>query len=129
MPLEKFDERTPLAQGYQLQNGDGTNAQFVYSGDPSGSRFDSIMVTNDDVIAHNLEFQVTVNGVKFSIGSIAVPAGAGTGGVPAVEAIAALALGGIGAVILPPLSELYVRAEVAVTGAHTVSVTALGGDF
>lgn len=129
MPLQQFDERVATLNIYVITAADATDFNTVVESPGSGQRVDSILLANDDTIAHVVTFQLSGVIPDCIIGSVNVPAGQGFAGTPPLEAIAALALGAVAALILPIGCNINARADVAVTAAKHLYVCAMGGMF
>jgi len=121
----------------RIQNADGTAFKTIgVAPVADGSRVKAIHITSDDTSAQVLQFCVTIGGVDYILGEIAVPIGAGTDS-------AANSVNGLNPAKMPSLqtdgiahwldlatgSDLKVRSKTAVTAAKTINVFAEVGDF
>ena len=129
MPLSIFDERSALVAGLQLILASGTSDNLIIDTGTQDRRIDSIICTSTDTIDHDVQIKVNYTSGPQVIGSVHVPAGAGYGGVAAVEGMLTLSVSPIAGILLGPGSQLFVRALVPVTTALAVDVLVQGGTF
>lgn len=90
MPLQQFDERQVIA--FQVNLGStATPGTFTVLVNLSAAdaQIDSLMMGNTDTVDHVVTISRSTSAIS-QIGSIKLPAGAGNGTVPLVDAIAAL---------------------------------------
>lgn len=119
-----------------LNNASGTGFNTLVTPGASGTRVDSISVTNSDAAnAYVLQFAVQRSGVDYEIGEVTIAAGSGTNGsAKSVAALNAtdlpfLAYTEAGALFLEQGALLRVRAKTAVSGSNTVKLVAVAGDY
>ncbi len=127
MSTTAFTEYAPLNFTGSINNASGTTAHTLTTAQTGRYRVDECYFTNFDSIAHVINVSLTVGGTRANFASVNVPAGAGTGGVPAVEAVAAAFPAGAVGAALNPTDTLQLQAEVALTGATTLSYAVFGG--
>ena len=117
----------------EVENGDGTTSQDLLTAGANGSRINYISVSSDDTVAVILELYYNDLTTDFLIGSITIPAGAGTDGTtPPVSLLNATAMPFLGedlAYYLEALDKLKIAAKVAVTAAKKVTLVASYGDY
>jgi hypothetical protein len=94
-----------------------------------GGRIDSIVLTSDDTIDHVVEFDFSQGGNRAGFGSINVPAGAGYGLVPRVEAMTVLAQAILNGVVIANFSQLEASLDVVMSTGKTLFIVAAGGSF
>jgi len=121
----------------RLQNADGTSFKSIgIAPVTDGTRVKAIHITSDDTAPQVLQFCVTISGVDYILGEIAVPAGSGTdssnAAVSGLDAERMPALQTDGVVVFLDLatgSDLKVKSKAAVTAAKTINVLTEVGDF
>jgi hypothetical protein len=129
MSFQVFDEHTLVNYLTRIANAQGTTPVAVATAPQPGLRIDAIIAGNDDSIDHVVEFGIDNGAQAHYLGSVVVPAGAGQGGVPAVDVLAALQVGTLGAVLVAPDIEVVARVPVAMQGASYLYLTTVGGLF
>jgi hypothetical protein len=115
-----------------VNNANGTTAVTALTAGSNGTRIDKLIATSTDTSAHDVE--IILNGNV--IGTVSVPAGAGTSSsTPAKDVFAdaniPLPFDAFGNKVayLAASDTLQVQMAVAVTSGKVVSLTALGGNF
>lgn len=129
MAGQSFDEHTPRQDFYNIENADGTAPKGIYTGGGAGTRYDALTVSSDDTVDHTAEFYLSTGGAPVYLGSVVVLAGAGHAGVPAVDALAALAVGTTNGVLMLSGIAFAWRVTVAMTAGKFLALMAVGGDF
>jgi hypothetical protein len=124
--LSIFDEKVPLLAYVNIVNADGTNVKTLTTAQSAYTRFDTILVSNADTIAHVINLWADVASTRF-LGSVNIPAGAGHLGVAPVDLIAALPLTNPGGLVITGAMGLGVHLDVAMVAPYTMHVVALGG--
>jgi hypothetical protein len=126
MGLSQFDETIGTVKQYPLAPADGIVVQDLWDTAPYQSRIDVIVAGNSDVIPHVVRFYYSTGGTTTLLGSVSVPAGAGTLGTPTVDMLAAFPVGLQAGMLMPPGTILQVQNEVVAGAATAVDVTAFG---
>lgn len=129
MGLAIFDERVSFTTRTQILAADTTTLKQI-SGTiaAAAARLDNLLLTNSDGIDHKIVFWETLSGVNYRVGSVDVPAGAGAGGLPAVDAIPLMVSSGQAGILVDNVTVLSFSVEIAVvTGA--VQCLGQGGYF
>lgn len=127
MGLTLFEESYPIVHGGVVVAADGTNAITVGPALAQPWRCDALFLTSDDTISHAVNICVLISPYVYFIGTVAVPAGAGFGVVPPVEAVALLGPASIAGWLFTPLASLALRMEVAVVATKHVNSLLYGG--
>lgn len=127
MGLAIFDESVAQNVAAGIGNGDGTNHINLWGSTPSFVRFDALIASNDDTVAHNLTVWLNINATQWSLGTVVIPSGAGFTNVPPVDLIANLPLAAIGGIVLGSFNQLLISVDVAVSATKLVHVIGLGG--
>jgi hypothetical protein len=127
MQLTQFSERQAINTGLDIVAATGTAYVNLWSAVLSDARLDSLFASNDDVIDHRVDVQVSafLYGLAY-LGSVNVPAGAGHTTGPSIDLLAALDPRQP-YLALAPSDALQLRVQVAVTAAFAVSIAARGG--
>lgn len=128
MGLSIFDEHLPYFDLETITDAWGTAMVPVIGDQVQGVRLDQIILTNDDVIDHEIQLWGGYAGTPLSLmGTVNVPSLAGTDSAhPPVDAIAALPVLIAGVAIAPHFS-IAIGPLVAVTAGQHVYATVLGG--
>jgi hypothetical protein len=129
MPNNIFAEIKPLTAFLSFVNADGLTVKNLTQATSRSQRWDTILVANTDTIAHVVRVYAHKSTTMTLIGSVNVPAGAGTAGVAAVELIAALFPTGSQGAAIEQSDYLQMSVEVAVVVAFTVWVFAFGAEL
>lgn len=129
MGIQQYDESAPLVGMAQIVNADGTGVVTLDTSTTARRRYDSILVTSTAVADHKLTIWTYVGAFGNKLGVVNIPAGAGSGAVPGVEVIAGLALGNVGAIVLPPVTDLKAKLEVTLGAGELMYITLLGGSL
>lgn len=127
MGLATFNEINAIVEQFNFTSADTSNSKSVTTSRTQQARIDSMVVTNTDTIAHVVNvFSKTAGGVENLLGSVSVPAGAGTLGTPGVDVLAGSLPATQSGLLIPALT--FVSAGMAVTiGTGHVWVTSYGG--
>ncbi len=126
---QQFDEHLTLELVAHLTNANGTTMVALGGGTTSGWRWDTAVLCNTDSIAHKVDFQYNQGGAVVNLGAVAVPAGAGTGVVPAVDALAALPAGLQAGLVVKSGDALNWGVEETITAPTFVGLLLVGGSF
>jgi hypothetical protein len=129
MGFERFEEHTLANESYYADNTSGTTFQGVTGSHPEPYRIDAFIFTSNSASPQDVEIGIHIGPLTYPLGQITVPALAGTPGVPAVDAVAALAPPSIGAFLIEPLRTLEARQVTALTGGDVVLGFTMGGTF
>lgn len=130
MAFATFDEVRSFLNHAIIHDTDGTNAAALLSGVTFPLRIDTWLAASIDTVAR--EFVVTIqdsSGTYQVITHFTVPAGAGTGGVPVFDVLAAILPATTQGLVLPPNQGVSVNALVALTAAKYAVFTVIGGIF
>lgn len=127
MGLSQFDETVPRVSQLVLNSGNGTTPATVWDWGTDVARVDAAFVSNNDVIPHVVDLILNNGSVATLLGSASVPAGAGYGGAPAVDVVAAVLVSALNGLPLGIGDFLQVGVEVAITAAFEVHVSMFGG--
>jgi hypothetical protein len=129
MGYEKFEEHALTAVTWPIKNATGTAWTGLWSAVATVTRIDQLVVSNTDTIDHRINFRISYSSNYCYLGGVLVPAGAGVGAIPAVDALAALQKSGQDYIILGVSHTFAVQAEVTVVGSYEVGIMAVGGTF
>lgn len=129
MVLESFKEYAPLFIIGHLANGDGTNYVAFPSGSSSNWRWDKLVLSNSDTIAHNVNLRYNAGGIFAYLGTVAVPAGAGQTTVAAVDLLAALVTAYQQGIPVKSGDQLAWRVEETINAPNFVAVHGWGGSY
>jgi hypothetical protein len=122
----------------QITNGTGTTAQTLYTGGSSGSKITGIVLTSTDTAAQTVQVAIVYSSTTYILGTVVVPAGAGTNGsIPSVNAMAPAILPGLPIdysakpyFLLKNASDAVSVAPLAtITSGKIISAIAIAGDF
>jgi hypothetical protein len=122
----------------QITNGTGTTAQTLYTGGSNGSKITGIVLTSTDTSAQTVQVAIVYSSTTYILGTVAVPAGAGTNGTtPAVNAMAPAILPGLPIdssgqpyFLLKNASDTITVVPLAtITSGKIISAIAVAGDF
>lgn len=127
MGLSQFDEVQPLQQNLRADNSWGTTPTNTANIPVGRYRIDGILLTSNDVIAHDVDFYYATSGAVREIGSVAVPAGAGYGATPPIDALPLLLGTSTWQLVLPAGDLVLISFEVAITSGQFVDITFFGG--
>lgn len=129
MSFQAFDEHTLQVIVGTLDDTTGNTWQVILAPPSNGGRIDAITMSNQDTIAILVEFSIAQGGQPAMLGAVSVPAGAGSGVVPAVDALAALQVGAPGAVMINNGSVFQFRATTLPSAGTYVLALCVGGLF
>jgi hypothetical protein len=128
MPLQQFDETTPLNLARNFVAADGITNHDILVSVKERYRIDTVTLTNSDTIDHAVRLQlVTGIGDPVELGSVIATAGVGYAGIPG-QLYTPFNFNQPDHLIVPPGSTLRGRLEVAATGALGVVVSIFGGE-
>jgi hypothetical protein len=127
--IQTFDEILPNPQGVTFVNADGTTIKVVAGQSLQRIRIDGLIATNTDTIAHVARLYINLAAVNYLLGSVSIPAGAGTLGAAGIDLLAGAIPGVDSTIALAPGQFLTVSMEVAVVLTFTVTVASLGGQL
>lgn len=127
MSLQIFDERVPELFPLVFDDSNSPGTLQLTPNDKLFRRVDSILVTNNDTIDHEIQLRLNNGTAATWLGSVLVPAGQGFGGTPALDLMAgAFPASQVGIAIFI-FTWLDVRCTVALNSGKGVFITALGG--
>jgi hypothetical protein len=129
VPNNIFSELKPLQNFLQIINANGTTVIQLTTTTDRSQRWDTILLTNTDTIAHVVRLFTHIATTQVLLGSISVPAGAGTLGAPPVELLAALFASTGQGCVLNQGNYLMISVEVAVVATFSLFVAAFGGEL
>jgi hypothetical protein len=129
MGIQTFDEILPSLLGVTFVNADGVTIKVVAGNSLQRLRCDGLIATNTDTIAHVARLYLNLAAVNYLLGSVSIPAGAGTLGAPGIDLIAGALPAAVSTIVLGPGQFLTLSMEVAVVATFTVAVAALGGQL
>jgi hypothetical protein len=127
VPLNVFAETIPASTLLRIVNATGTTPVAVISPLLFPIRVDNVYVTNNDAIAHVVSVLLNTGSGSGRVCSANVPAGAGFGGVVAVDVLAVGLPAGQTGIVVASASVLSVAVEVTVVGAFIVAVNVVAG--
>lgn len=127
MGLSIFDERYPAINAITATDSDGTGEVGLPLETPSALRIDELRFFSTALTDHVVEIHIGNNVRPLSYGRVTVPAGAGFGIVPHVEAVALLCPTGKQAIIIPATNSLNFQLDVTLLTGETIDCTAIGG--
>lgn len=121
----------------QIVSADGTNQKTVRAAGANGTKVTSLMAASDDSAQRLLQISVLRGGTNYVLGTVPVPANAGTdGAVPTANLLDITKLVGLAVdndgqpyLFLESGDTLQVKATTAVTAAKTIHVHSDQGDF
>lgn len=129
--------RTIKTPGVSIANADGTTAKTLYTAGADDAVMKSLMITSDDSAAQNVQVILNDGSTDRVLGTVPVPANAGTNGtIVAVDAFSATMLPGLpvdqnGKRVLPLQATHVVKLKsvAAVTAAKTISGVAVVEEY
>ncbi len=129
MGVSVFDEQIPYTDFEKIDNAWGLSHITVIGNTNDRWRLDTLILTSNDVVDHDVQLWSSYSGAAQSlIGTVSVPAGAGTTSLlPPVEAVAIL-LPGRG-FVGEPRDGLAIGPVVAVTAGKFIYATILGAQL
>jgi len=129
MPNNQFSETKPLQNFLQIVNANGTTVLQLTTQTDRSQRWDTILLTNTDTIAHVVRLFTHIATTQVLLGSVSVPAGAGTLGAAPVELLAAVFPATTQGCVLVQGNYLMISVEVAVVATFSVFVGAFGAEL
>jgi hypothetical protein len=126
--FQAFQEIRPFQGVVQLSSANGINPVTLIVNQNVVYRLDAVFLCNNDTVPHVVNFFAPGQGTT-TWASISVPAGAGFGGVAAVELISSLPTAVQAAIVFPINSGWSVGLEVALAAGKLVGITYFGGIF
>jgi hypothetical protein len=129
VPNNIFSEIKPLQNFLQVVNANGTTVIQLTTVTDRSQRWDTILLTNTDTIAHVVRLYVHIATTQVLLGSVSVPAGAGTLGAAPVELLSALFPSAGQGCVLAQGNYLMLNVEVAVVATFSLYVAAFGGEL
>jgi len=127
MPFQIFNETGFLNFAQTWTDADGDSEFTMYSGDYSYKRIDSILVTNEDTDDHIVQVFHQRSGQPYTMCSVNVPAGSGTGGVPPVDIVAAQMPINLGGFVVQTYDDVHWRVEGTINTGKLVHAYAFVG--
>jgi hypothetical protein len=131
--------QTVVNAAVTIANADGTSTKTLRTGSTNGDKIESISITSDDTAAKVLNVYMNVGGTDYRVGTINVPAGAGTdaAATPAVSMLESSSMmpwvrrdsNGRGYLYLASGNILKVAAQATLTAGKTIYVVAHIGAF
>jgi hypothetical protein len=129
MPLERYDEQRPVLAHVALVQASGIDWQLILTAGERGTRVDAITVKSFNTPQNDIRFGFgTAPDVKF-IGNVIIPANAGNGSVPLVDALTPITSTLLQALVFPRGVSFYVKLGTALGENEMISVTVQGGEF
>lgn len=130
MPLQQFDERIMdvLALALDSTYTPGSK-QTIPTNNSYDERIDVLQAVNTDTVAHELSIWLDNAPTAHGIGSVTLPAGAGTGAIPAVDVFAALLPASFHYLYIQSGGAFYASVAEAISSGKNVYVWGLGGGF
>jgi hypothetical protein len=129
MGLTQFEEVHPNTGAMPMDDTTPTTLETVFTAGLYGGRIDGLWASSTDTVDREVEFTVSETGCSdFILGTVTVPAGAGSPGVPLLNCFLALGFTQ-GELILTQQGQLESRLPVVLTAAKTLTVFAVGGNF
>jgi hypothetical protein len=130
--------QTPNRGLAQITNSSGTTAQTLYTGGSNGSKIVGVILTSTDTAAQTVQLGFVYSSTTYILGTVPVPAGAGTNGTaPAVNVLASALLPGLPVdsngqnyFFLKNASDSITVVPLAtITSGKIISAVAVAGDF
>ena len=121
----------------QILNASGTGLVVVATAGANGTKLESLIVTNTDTAAHDIQLWLTISSVNYLLGTIAIPLSSGnTNAAPAVDLLRSAQIPGLAFdangnryLYLASGTVLSAAALVAVAAAKTVNLFGQGGNY
>ena len=128
MGLQAYEESTPVWNYEEIVTADGLNYVDLIASQRGIWRIDSIRVSSNDTIDHEVQFCLNDGANKAPVGCVTVPAGAGwSAAVPCVDIVDELAHPTIAGFIVGPYLQVTARVQVAMSADKTLQFTIQGG--
>jgi len=122
-----------VSTSVQILPADTTTAKILVTAGALGTRVDTLAITSTDTAPQILTLIVNNGASDFIVGTISVPALAGTTGSAApVSGLQPLLMPWLptsGAIFLKPSATLKIASLTTVTAAKAINVTTFGGDY
>ena len=125
--MSLYDERLPYVTLDELQLGNDTTWSDEYGPGNGPYRVDAAIITSTSVVDNVLEVAYKQGTSYYPIGAVTVPANAGNGTVPSVQALSTIAPSNIGGLYVDVNNSLAVRLATPLNSGESVFVTFLGG--
>jgi len=129
MPFGVFNEYQAKGIIHMLNAASATAEETFFGPQNAVYRLDTLQAVNSDSIDHAVYINWDNGTGHFLFGSALVPARSGYNGVKPVDLLASILGGANAGLVIPSQMGLYCGVEVAITGAETVVISAIGGDF
>jgi hypothetical protein len=126
MGITQFDELFPVVKPLSIALADGTTPKVVTTTGAQPLRFDEVWAISQSASDHVVTLWYRASGVNYRFRSVNVPANSGNGTLPSINVMAGVA-GDLAGVPFIQAIDLYVSVDVALTGAETITIVALGG--
>lgn len=127
---------TPRTPAAAFANADATSFKSIFTAGASGSRVDSLLVSNTDTSnAYVLQLALQKSGVDYVIGEVTIPIGSGTNGsAKSVFAMSPTDIPGLsnsegGAIFMETGVVLRGRVKTTVAGVNSVQIAGIAGDY
>jgi hypothetical protein len=125
----QFDESFGVVVATPFVAANTTTHLSVWNQKPYEARIDSMVASNTDGIVHVLSLYINQGGPDMLIGSVTVPAGAGTLGTPPFDILAALGASVATGLYNDPTTDYLMALSVSMVAASQLVVLALGGNL
>lgn len=123
-----YNESSVFNQGLHYQGDGNPTLQNLMGIQPIDLRVDSIFVVSNDVIDRIWDLYIkTAEGTDIQVGSVNVPAGAGTLAAPRIDLIDAIGLGQLTGLLVPRGWQVDVGQADGVTNTLYVDFLLMGG--
>lgn len=127
MGLSIFDESLAVFKRAELLPADATDEVTVFESLSAQIRIDALLISSTAIASHDVTLSLSDNYTSYApIATVSVPAGAGSGSIPIVDLVPSLPVP-IGAVILPPRTEITLRCAVTLGSGEALTIAVLGG--
>lgn len=121
----------------QIQNADGQTVKTLCAGATNGTKIEAITVSSTDTTARDVQLSLTISSVVYILGTVAIPATAGTvDSIPSVDILRSAQIPGLSydangnkILYVASGSTLGIEALTTVTSGKTIAAIAIAGDF
>lgn len=127
MGLSIFDETRPYTYGTTYLAAYGLISVGITSNEELSRRIDTVSMSNTDTIVHVVDINQSIGGTSFLIGSATIPIGAGIGGQPSFDVLAASQPATQTNLVLAPGDSLTFTIEVALNAGKQITAVTRGG--